>query len=135
MGGGPGDNVREYGFAIVATITKLERLPGAGNEGRVGDNNIETLLPERLVEIALDKCRVADAIELGIEAREAQGARINVDAGYLACITTGNQRLDTGPGAEIQECIDRIPGRSVHQAVAIEANIHHRFFFEAVFRQ
>src|SRR5260221_12324022 len=82
-----------------------------GNEGRVGDDEVEAPATHRGVEIAAAGVDVFDPIELRVAFGERHGARGDVDGGYLFGPARVLQRLENGAGGHVEDVAEGGVGR------------------------
>ena len=126
------DDLTEDGFAIRATITKLESHFRTGDKGWVGKDDVELLVFDAVVEAALANLIASNPIELCIEPSKSNGAWVQVHRDHVCRITTADQTLNPGTTAEIEQPLTGFSRCSLNKSVAIHADIHDGIFVEFI---
>ena len=94
------------------------------DERRVGEDRIEAFVAEGSVEVAEYERCVLDTVCGGVEAREAQGARVDVDADGTVAIRRRRERLRAGAATQIQRRTPMRARSDVEQADRVAARRH-----------
>ncbi len=95
--------------AGVAVLVRGDALhPRSDDEGRVGDDLVETLTAHGLEEAAEPELDVVDGIELRVEPRQLESALGDIRRHDGRRVASRMHRLDTAAGAEVKDAADRV---------------------------
>jgi hypothetical protein len=94
------------------------------HERRVGENRIEALVADRIVRIAEPERDVVDAIRRGVDGREAQRARIDVDPDHAFAVGGGRECLRSGAATQVERAAAWGARRDAEEAGGVDARRH-----------
>ena len=86
----PPEDVR----AARPTVAVSELVDRGGDEGRVGQDQLEALLADRLVEVALEEHGVPGVVEHCVQAREVDRARVDVGPDHALGVAGSQDCVD-----------------------------------------